>query len=196
MKLEHARQLVRLHGADAVACQILNPGIDHWFAAANDAVVGFVRRHKVRVVAGSAVCAADRLADVALEFERDAAAGERVCYFGAEAPLGGTLSQSAHAFPRPSGCPTSMAHRALSLQCCMPRLSQGPTQPCPQQGGHCFRVAGRAREESSGAAALPAPVAGNAQVVTAAFTGNSPVAAVVSALVRPARLLGRDVDLA
>lgn len=146
MKLEHARQLVRLHGADAVACQILNPGIDHWFAAANDAVVGFVRRHKVRVVAGSAVCAADRLADVALEFERDAAAGERVCYFGAEAPLGGTLSQSAHAFPRPSGCPTSMAHRALSLQCCMPRLSQGPTQPCPQQGGHCFRVAGRARE--------------------------------------------------
>lgn len=88
MKLEHARQLVRLFGTDAVACQILNPGIDHWFAAANDAVVGFVRRHNVRVAAGSPICASDRLADVAFEFERDAAAaGERVCYFGAETPL-------------------------------------------------------------------------------------------------------------
>ena len=88
MKLEHARQLVRLHGADAVACQILNPGIDYWFSAANDAVVGFVRRHKVRVAAGSPICPASRLAEVALEFERDAAAaGERVCYFGAETPF-------------------------------------------------------------------------------------------------------------
>jgi phosphatidylglycerol lysyltransferase len=42
----------------------------------------------VRVVAGAPVCAEARLAAVAAEFERDAAAaGHRVCYFAAEARL-------------------------------------------------------------------------------------------------------------
>lgn len=90
LRLEHARQLVLHHGRDATACQILNPGIDYWFAASGDAVVGYVRRYNVRVAAGSPICGSERLADAALEFERDAtAAGERVCYFGTEAPLQG-----------------------------------------------------------------------------------------------------------
>lgn len=82
--LARARGLVLRHGWNATAYQIINPGIALWFAARGDAVVGFVRRHRVRVVAGAPVCDRDRLADVAAEFERDArAAGDRVCYFGA-----------------------------------------------------------------------------------------------------------------
>lgn len=88
MRLEHARQLVLRYGRDATACQILNPGIDYWFAASGDAVVGYVRRYNVRVAAGSPICSSERFTDAALEFERDAtAAGERVCYFATEAPL-------------------------------------------------------------------------------------------------------------
>ena len=88
LRLQHAHQLVLRHGRDATACQILNPGIDYWFAPSGDAVVGYVRRYNVRVAAGSPICGAERVAEAALEFERDAmAAGERVCYFATEAPL-------------------------------------------------------------------------------------------------------------
>lgn len=82
--LARARSLVMRHGWNATAYQIINPGIALWFAARGDAVVGFVRRHGVRVVAGAPVCERDRLGDVAAEFERDARHdGDRVCYFGA-----------------------------------------------------------------------------------------------------------------
>ncbi|HEX6965931.1 MAG TPA: DUF2156 domain-containing protein [Gemmatimonadaceae bacterium] len=92
--LFRARELVLRHGWNATAYQILNPGIRYWFSRRGDAVVGFVTRHHVRVVAGAPVCAADRLADVSAEFERDAhAAGERVCYFGAERRLEATYAQ-------------------------------------------------------------------------------------------------------
>ena len=67
--LERARALVLTHGWNATAYQILNPGIAHWFPAAGDAVVGFVRRSGVRVVAGAPVCAPERLLEVASEFE-------------------------------------------------------------------------------------------------------------------------------
>ncbi|HEU4566275.1 MAG TPA: DUF2156 domain-containing protein [Gemmatimonadaceae bacterium] len=86
--LQRAREIVLAHGWNATAYQILNPGIALWFAAAGDAVAGYVLRHRVRVVAGAPVCARERLAAVAAELERDAAArGERVCYFGAESRL-------------------------------------------------------------------------------------------------------------
>lgn len=76
------------HGWNATAYQILNPGIAHWFAAAGDAVVGYVTRGGVRVVAGAPVSTEARLASVVAEFEADAARGGlRVCYFGAEARL-------------------------------------------------------------------------------------------------------------
>jgi phosphatidylglycerol lysyltransferase len=85
---EHVRRLVLEHGWNATCYQLVNPGIEHWFAPGGDAVVGFVRAHGVRVVAGAPVCALDRLADVVDAFERDARrAGERVCYFGAESRL-------------------------------------------------------------------------------------------------------------
>jgi phosphatidylglycerol lysyltransferase len=87
-RLQRARELVLAHGWNATSYQIINPGITLWFSAAGDAVVGYVLRHRVRVVAGSPVCAPERLSAVAGEFERDATMHrERVCYFGAESRL-------------------------------------------------------------------------------------------------------------
>jgi lysylphosphatidylglycerol synthetase-like protein (DUF2156 family) len=88
-EVERARQLVLAHGWNATAYQILNPGMELWFAAAGDAVIGFVRSGRTRVVGGAPICANERLRDVAAAFERDAATqGESVCYFAAEARLG------------------------------------------------------------------------------------------------------------
>jgi phosphatidylglycerol lysyltransferase len=81
---DRARALVLAHGWNAVAYQILNPGIAHWFDPAGDAVIGYARHGRTRVVAGAPVCAEPRLADVAATFAADARrAGERVLYFGA-----------------------------------------------------------------------------------------------------------------
>jgi phosphatidylglycerol lysyltransferase len=88
LSLALARSLVLRYGWNATAYQILNPGIAHWFSAAGDAVVGYAREHGVWVVAGAPVCAGERLAEVAGEFERDARQrGARACYFGAGARL-------------------------------------------------------------------------------------------------------------
>jgi len=93
--VQRVRELVLAHGWNATAYQIVNPGIQHWFAAAGDAVVGYVRHARTRVVAGAPVCAADRLASVVEEFERaSTAAGDHVCYFGAEARLEQVLGGS------------------------------------------------------------------------------------------------------
>lgn len=82
------RELVLAHGWNSTSYQILNPGIKHWFAAANDAVVGFVSSGGMRVVVGAPICAENRLIEVASEFERAAAEkGERVCYLCAERRL-------------------------------------------------------------------------------------------------------------
>ena len=81
---ERARELVLRYGWNATAYQILNPGIAHWFSESGDAVVGFARHSRVRVVAGAPVCAPERLQAVVTEFAADARrCGDRVCYFGA-----------------------------------------------------------------------------------------------------------------
>src|SRR6478672_13840614 len=86
--LERVRELVLAYGWNATCYQIINPGIEHWFSAAGDAVIGYVSRHGVRVVAGAPVCAKERLEAVADEFELEAAGNnESVCYFCAEARL-------------------------------------------------------------------------------------------------------------
>jgi phosphatidylglycerol lysyltransferase len=88
-----ARDLVLSHGWNATAYQIVNPGMSHWFSARGDAVVGYVCKHGVRVVAGSPVCAEERLADVVTEWEADTAArGHKVCYFGAAGRIKELLS--------------------------------------------------------------------------------------------------------
>lgn len=86
--LDAARRLVLRYGWNAMAYQILNPGILFWFEPGGEAVVGYARAGGYRVVAGVPVCARDRLLAVADAFTRDArAAEERVCFFGAEGPL-------------------------------------------------------------------------------------------------------------
>ena len=86
--LERARRIVLAHGWNSTAYQIINPGLSRWFSATADAVVGYVAARRVRVVAGAPVCAKENLRAVVDEFEREAEkAGERVCYFCAEARL-------------------------------------------------------------------------------------------------------------
>ena len=83
--LQHARSLVLRYGWNAMAYQILNPGMRHWFSAAGDAVAGYARAGSCRVVAGAPVCPEERLGAVAAELARAARrAGEWVCYFGAQ----------------------------------------------------------------------------------------------------------------
>ncbi len=95
--LARTRQLVLAHGWNSTSYQIINPGIRHWFAKTNEAVVGFVLCRGVRVVAGAPVCAGKNLTEVAFDFENDAArTGERVCYFCAEARLESVYADSPH----------------------------------------------------------------------------------------------------
>lgn len=97
--LERSRALVMRHGWNATAYQTLNPGLRFWFSARPEAVVAYVRHAGVRVVAGAPVCAAEALAEVAARFEAEArSAGERVCYFGADARLA-RLYRGARATP-------------------------------------------------------------------------------------------------
>lgn len=84
--LQHARRLILAHGRNTTAYQLLNPGMRLWFGDGGNAVVGYVERRGVRVVAGAPVCAPERLEAVAAEFEA-AEGGRDVCYFCAELPL-------------------------------------------------------------------------------------------------------------
>lgn len=83
--LDHARDLVLRWGWNAMAYQILNPGMRLWFSADGEGVVGYVRANGYRVVAGAPVCPPERLAEIADEFAADARrARQRLCYFGAQ----------------------------------------------------------------------------------------------------------------
>lgn len=92
--VEMARQLVQLHGWNTTCFQILNPGIERWIAPAGNAVVGFVTRNGVRVVAGAPVCAHEDLEEVIRLWEETAEdAGHAICYFGAEGRMKKCLHQ-------------------------------------------------------------------------------------------------------
>lgn len=120
--LERVRDIVLRHGWNATAYQLVNPGLEYWFAAAGDAVVGFVTRHGTRVVAGAPICAAERLAEVCAEFERDAdARGEKVLYFHAaerlervfhESPTHATVVIGAQPSWDPTRWPDILSQRA------------------------------------------------------------------------------------
>jgi len=82
--LPRARALTMRFGWNAMAYQVVNEGILHWFSAAGDAVVGYVRVHGVCIVVGAPICDGARLGDVLAEWEQFVdAVGCRVCYFGA-----------------------------------------------------------------------------------------------------------------
>src|SRR5687767_5037139 len=90
-----ARDIVLRHGWNATAYQIVNPGMSHWFSARGDAVVGYVRKNRVRVVAGAPVCAEERLPEVIDEWEKvTTVAGDKVCYFGAAGRIKQLLQSS------------------------------------------------------------------------------------------------------
>jgi phosphatidylglycerol lysyltransferase len=76
-----ARELVMTYGWNTTAYQILNPGLQHWYAPDVPAVVAYTRRHNVLLVAGAPVCAAEVLGSVIASFERFAGEqGCSVCY--------------------------------------------------------------------------------------------------------------------
>jgi phosphatidylglycerol lysyltransferase len=81
MSHPNARELVMTYGWNTTAYQILNPGLQHWYAPNEPAVVAYTRRQNVLLVAGAPVCAADALGSVAAAFEQFARdQGCRVCY--------------------------------------------------------------------------------------------------------------------
>jgi phosphatidylglycerol lysyltransferase len=91
-----ARALALQFGWNAMAYQVVNDGMEHWFASAGDAVVGYARSHGVCIVAGAPICHADRLADVLAEWEAFVfSIGCRACYFGAA----GRIFDALHATP-------------------------------------------------------------------------------------------------
>lgn len=120
--LDRVRELVTRWGWNATAYQILNPGIERWFSAEGDAVVGFVTYGGFRVVAGSPVCPPERLAAVIEEFE--SASRERrlaTCYFAADDRLAGELAArgpldrillGAQPVWHPRSWPTILEHKA------------------------------------------------------------------------------------
>lgn len=76
-----ARDLVLKHGWNSTAYQILNPGIQYWFSADAQAVIGYVRYGAHVLVAGAPVCSRESLASVVNEFETACSAQNRkVCY--------------------------------------------------------------------------------------------------------------------
>ena len=92
-----ARDLVMSFGWNATAYQILNPGIDHWFAPDAPGVVGYTRRGNFLLAAGAPVCAAPDLPRIAAAFESFAAQlGCRVCYVSATERLRQLFESSPH----------------------------------------------------------------------------------------------------
>jgi len=90
-----ARELVMTYGWNTTAYQILNPGLQHWYAPNEPAVVAYTRRQNVLLVAGAPVCAADMLGKVASAFEQFARAqGCRVCYVCAAERMREVVAQS------------------------------------------------------------------------------------------------------
>jgi phosphatidylglycerol lysyltransferase len=83
-----ARQLVLQYGWNSMAYQILNPGMQLWFAPEGDGVIGYVNAGSYRVVAGAPICPNSRLAAISAAFEAETAqAQQQVCYFGAQERL-------------------------------------------------------------------------------------------------------------
>ena len=83
-----ALEIVRKWGWNVTAYQILNPGFELWINSDLDAAIGYIERHRIRVVGGAPVCADAQLQRVVAAFEDDAArAGCGVVYFCAEQRL-------------------------------------------------------------------------------------------------------------
>ncbi|MCG8351449.1 MAG: DUF2156 domain-containing protein [Chloroflexales bacterium] len=91
---QRARDLVLHYGWNAMAYQILNPGMQLWLDPDHDAVAGYVSHAGYRVVAGAPICAFEELPAVTAAFADDTRlACQRVCYFGIQDRLIALLSE-------------------------------------------------------------------------------------------------------
>ena len=89
------RELVMTYGWNTTAYQILNPGFEYWRAPDVPAVVAYMQRQNVLLVAGGPVCPADALGEVATRFEQFAREeGCHVCYVCAADRLRETVGGS------------------------------------------------------------------------------------------------------
>jgi phosphatidylglycerol lysyltransferase len=93
--LGRARRLVMAYGWNTTAYQILNPGFAYWFAPDGAAVVAYIRRQNVMLVAGAPVGPAENLLSAAAGFEQFARDHEcRVCYVCAAERLRAAMASS------------------------------------------------------------------------------------------------------
>lgn len=83
-----ARALALRYGWNAMAYQVVNEGMAHWFSSSGDAVIGYVRTHGVCIVAGAPICDGSRLDGVLGEWDDFVVSLRcRTCYFGAAGRL-------------------------------------------------------------------------------------------------------------
>ena len=83
-----ARALALRYGWNAMAYQVVNDGIAHWFSVEGDAVIGYVKKHGVCIVAGAPIRDGSRLTAVLQEWETFVFSIRcRACYFGAAGRL-------------------------------------------------------------------------------------------------------------
>jgi phosphatidylglycerol lysyltransferase len=76
--------LLKRHGWNATSFQVLERGFRYWVIG--DACVAYVDTGRAWVVAGSPICAADEIGEVAAQFADEARKnGRRVCFFATEA---------------------------------------------------------------------------------------------------------------
>jgi len=78
-------EAVRSYGYNATAFQVLEPGFEYWFAPDGAGTVAYVDTGSAWVAAGAPLAPAEKLADVARQFEAAAAlSGRRVCFVAVE----------------------------------------------------------------------------------------------------------------
>lgn len=82
MPPDPTRDLVLKYGTNAATYQIVNPVIDKWFPKDQNAVVGYVDRRHIRVLAGRPVCPPDQTQNVVEELNQ--ATDKELCIFNAE----------------------------------------------------------------------------------------------------------------
>lgn len=122
---DEAAALVLRYGWNGTCYQVLNEGMERWFSAEHDVLVGFVCAGRTVIVAGAPICAAERLPSAIEEWETYASSrGWRVIYFGAEERLRNALRCSKDHVEivlgsQPEWSPRSFAHaveRSASLR--------------------------------------------------------------------------------
>ena len=78
-------EAVRRYGYNATAFQVLEPGFEYWFAPAQAGIVAYVDTGSAWVAGGAPLAPADKLAQVARQFEQAASArGRRACFVAVE----------------------------------------------------------------------------------------------------------------